>query len=61
MAEPIDVIQQALNALAVAGLGNDSPAEAFVVGYQAGWQQAIDLCIEIETQLNKEDLKNAQA
>lgn len=60
-AEPIDVIQQALNALAVAGLGNDSPAEAFVIGYQAGWQQAIDLCIEIETQLNKEDLKNAQA
>lgn len=38
MAEPIDVIQQALNALAVAGLGNDSPAEAFVIGYQAGWQ-----------------------
>lgn len=61
MAEPIDVIQQAFNALAVAGLGNDSPAEAFVIGYQAGWQQAIDLCIEIETQLNKEDLKNAQA
>lgn len=61
MAEPIGVIQQALNALAVAGLGNDSPAEAFVIGYQAGWQQAIDLCIEIETQLNKEDLKNAQA
>lgn len=61
MAEPIDVIQQALNALAVADLGNDSPAEAFVIGYQAGWQQAIDLCIEIETQLNKEDLKNAQA
>lgn len=61
MAEPIDVIQQALNALAVAGLGNDSPAETFVIGYQAGWQQAIDLCIEIETQLNKEDLKNAQA
>lgn len=61
MAEPIDVIQQALNALAVAGLGNDSPAEAFVIGYQAGWQQAIGLCVEIETQLNKEDLKNAQA
>lgn len=61
MAEPIDVIQQALNALAVADLGNDSPAEAFVIGYQTGWQQAIVLCIEIETQLNKEDLKNAQA
>lgn len=61
MAEPIDLVQQALNALADAGLGNDSPAEAFVIGYQAGWQEALDLCIEIETQLNKEDLKNAQA
>lgn len=61
MAGPIDVIQRALNALASSGLGNDSPAEAFVIGYQAGWQQAIDLCIEIETRLNKEDLKNAQA
>lgn len=40
MAGPIDVIQRALNALAVAGLGNDSPAEAFVIGYQAGWQEA---------------------
>lgn len=42
MAGPIDVIQRALNALAVAGLGNDSPAEAFVIGYQAGWQEALD-------------------
>ena len=54
MAEPIDVIQQALNALAVAGLGNDSPAEAFVIGYQAGWQEALDLCIRIETAINNE-------
>ncbi|WP_250240936.1 hypothetical protein [Bifidobacterium longum] len=61
MGEPIDLTQQALNALASSSLGNDSPAEAFVIGYQTGWQQAIDLCIEIETQLNKEDLKNAQA
>ena len=28
MAEPIDLTQQALNALASSGLGNDSPAEA---------------------------------
>lgn len=54
MAEPIDVIQQALNALAVAGLGNDSPAEAFVIGYQAGWWEALDLCIRIETAINNE-------
>ena len=43
MVEPIDLTQQALNALAVAGLGNDSPAEAFVIGYRNGWQQAVDL------------------
>lgn len=54
MAEPIDLVQQALNALADAGLGNDSPAEAFVIGYQAGWQQAVDLCIRIETAINNE-------
>lgn len=53
-AEPIDLTQQALNALAVAGLGNDSPAEAFVIGYQAGWQEALDLCIRIETAINNE-------
>jgi hypothetical protein len=54
MVEPIDLTQQALDALAVSGLGNDSPAEAFVIGYQAGWQQALDLCIRIETAINNE-------
>ncbi len=54
MVEPIDLTQQALNALAVAGLGNDSPAEAFVIGYRNGWQQAVDLCIRIETAINNE-------
>lgn len=55
MGEPIDLTQQALDALASSGLGNDSPAEAFVIGYQTGWQAALDLCIEIETRLNKEE------
>lgn len=36
MAGPIDVIQRALSALASAGLGSESPAEAYVLGYQAG-------------------------
>ena len=54
MAEPIDLVQQALNALADAGLGNDSPAEAFVIGYRNGWQQAVDLCIRIEMAINNE-------
>lgn len=43
MAEPIDVIQRALSALASAGLGSESPAEAYVLGYQAGWREALDL------------------
>ena len=55
MGEPIGLTQQALDALASSGLGNDSPAEAFVIGYQTGWQAALDLCIEIETRLNKEE------
>lgn len=55
MSESIDLTQQALDALASSGLGNDSPAEAFVIGYQAGWQTALDLCIEIETRLNNEE------
>ena len=54
MSEPIDLTQQALDALASSGLGNDSPAEAFVIGYQAGWQEALDLCVRIETAINNE-------
>lgn len=54
MAGPIDVIQRALSALASAGLGSESPAEAYVFGYQAGWREALDLCIRIETALNDE-------
>lgn len=61
MVEPIDLTQQALDALASSGLGNDSPAEAFVIGYQAGWKQALDLCIEIETRLNKEETDDRTA
>lgn len=54
MAEPIDLVQQALSALASAGLGSESPAEAYVLGYQAGWREALDLCIRIETAINNE-------
>ena len=54
MSEPIDLTQQALDALASSGLGTDSPAEAFVIGYQAGWQEALDLCVRIETAINNE-------
>ena len=37
----IDITQQALNALADAGLGNDSPAEAYVIGYTQGHDDAL--------------------
>ena len=47
-----DLTQQALAALADAGLGNESAAEAFVVGYQAGWDKAFNLAIRIENELN---------
>ena len=43
-----DLTQQALTALADAGLGNESAAESFVVGYQAGWDKALNLAIENE-------------
>lgn len=51
----IDIDQQALDALADAGLGNDSPAEAFVIGYRAGWDQALALAVEIEERINQGD------
>ncbi|MCZ4424206.1 hypothetical protein O4D03_09840, partial [Bifidobacterium breve] len=50
-----DLTQQALAALADAGLGNESAAEAFVVGYQAGWDKALNLAIRIENELNSNE------
>lgn len=48
----IDITQQALNALADAGLGNDTPAEAFVIGYTAGHDDALALAVQIEQAIN---------
>lgn len=48
----IDLTQQALNALAAAGLGNDSPAEAYVIGYAQGHNDALALAIRIEQSIN---------
>lgn len=50
----IDLTQQALNALADAGLG-DSPAkahEAYVIGYTQGHNDALALAIRIEQSIN---------
>lgn len=41
----IDLTQQALNALADAGLGNDTPAEAYVIGYTQGHNDALALAL----------------
>lgn len=48
----IDITQQALNALADAGLGNDSPAEAYVIGYTQGHDDALALAIQVEQAIN---------
>lgn len=49
----IDITQQALNALADAGLVNDSPAEAYVIGYTQGHDDALALAIQIERSINR--------
>lgn len=51
----IDLTQQALNALADAGLG-DSPAkahEAYVIGYTQGHNDALALAIQLERSINR--------
>jgi len=55
MAEPIDLVQQALNALADAGLGNDTPAEAYIIGYRQGYDDALAIAQAIETRINNEE------
>lgn len=50
-----DLTQQALTALADAGLGNESAAEAFVIGYQSGYDAALALAISIETRINSNE------
>lgn len=50
----IDLTQQALNALADAGLGNDTPAEAYVIGYTQGHNDALALAIRIEQAITAE-------
>lgn len=38
----LDLTQMALDGLADAGLGNDSPAEAYIIGWRDGWDKALD-------------------
>lgn len=57
----IDLTQQALNALADAGLGNDSPAEAYVIGYIQGHDDALALAVRIEESINRRPIMPAEA
>ncbi|MBT1171725.1 hypothetical protein [Bifidobacterium sp. SO4] len=57
----IDHTRLALNDLAEAGLGNEAPAEAYVIGWQAGWDKALAYAIRIETELNQKDLTEGAA
>lgn len=54
MANPIDLTQQALDSLADAGLGSESPAEAYVAGYLDAWRKAIDLVMRIEATIDRQ-------
>lgn len=56
----IDITQQALNALAGAGLGNDSPAEAYVIGYTQGHNDALALAIRIEQSISATPLTHTR-
>lgn len=51
----IDIDQQALNALADAGLGNDTPAEAYIIGYRQGYDDALAITQAIEIRINNEE------
>lgn len=50
-----DLTQQALTALADAGLGNESAAESFIIGYQTGYDAALALAVRIETRINSDE------
>lgn len=50
----LDLTQMALGSLADAGLGNDSPAEAYVIGWRDGWDKALAYAIRVEEALDEE-------
>lgn len=55
------LLQQALTSLAEAGLGNESIAETYILGYQSGWKAAISFAIRVETECNQADLMPEEA
>lgn len=50
----LDLTQMALDGLADVGLGNDSPAEAYIIGWRDGWDKALAYAIRVEEALDEE-------
>lgn len=47
----------AIRTLIAARLTDESPAQAWVIAYRAGWNDALDFCIQAEQALDKEEDK----
>ena len=47
----------AIRTLIAAHLTDESPAQAWVIAYRAGWNDALDFCIQAEQALDKEEDK----
>lgn len=45
----------AIRTLIAARLTDESPAQAWVIAYRAGWNDALDFCIQAEQALDKEE------
>ena len=51
------VKSNAIRTLIAARLTDESPAQAWVIAYRAGWNDALDFCIQAEQALDKEEDK----
>lgn len=51
----IDITAKALSSLQTEGSVSKIPAEAYVLGYRQGWDQALALAIQVEQAINNDD------
>lgn len=51
----IDITAKALSSLQSEGSVSKIPAEAYVLGYRQGWDQALALAIQVEQAINNDD------
>ena len=49
------VKSNAIRTLIAAHLTDEPPAQAWVIAYQAGWNDALDFCIQVEQAFDKEE------